>query len=126
MTTRIERVERRSTSKDLSGQVFGALTVEAFLGYAVVDKGERRPLWECRCVCGSVVEVLAKYLQSGKKRSCGCGRAGASAAAAGVFTPRPDRPTKRETEALTQFWREREARRQSRPRPMEASSAWMA
>lgn len=55
-------------SCDLTGQVFGRLTV--------VCKSEKRKrrtfLWKCFCECGNIVYVLAGNLKSGSTRSCGC------------------------------------------------------
>lgn len=53
---------------DLEGHRFGKLTV-------IVDTGlrkTRRPIWECRCDCGEVINVLGKYLLNGDTKSCGC------------------------------------------------------
>lgn len=55
--------------EDLTGRVFGRLTVTGFAGRS---KG-RQILWDCRCSCGN--EVSAKqggHLKSGHTTSCGC------------------------------------------------------
>ena len=61
-------VERtRASAKDLTGQVFGHLTV--------VRRAENvngRVCWECVCECGNTVIVSSHQLCSGKTRSCGC------------------------------------------------------
>lgn len=54
-------------SYDLTGQVFGELTV---LGYAGKDKIGNY-CWECRCSCGEVCKVSTVALRTGNKRSCG-------------------------------------------------------
>lgn len=53
--------------KDLTGQIFGRLTV---LG----DAGRRRGnvLWRCQCSCGNIVVVVSYHLQNGHTQSCGC------------------------------------------------------
>ncbi|WP_317854728.1 zinc-ribbon domain-containing protein [Chakrabartyella piscis] len=51
---------------DLTGQVFGRLTV---LSYAGVNK---ETLWRCRCECGKEIVIVQNSLTSGKTRSCGC------------------------------------------------------
>ena len=54
--------------KDMTGMVFGRLTV-------VKDSGRRRRgyvLWDCECSCGKVVTVSVGDLRSGNTRSCGC------------------------------------------------------
>lgn len=53
--------------KDLTGQVFGRLTVlERSVNYG---NGTR---WKCVCTCGSVVTVFANSLMRGSTQSCGC------------------------------------------------------
>lgn len=50
---------------DLSGQRFGKLTAEEYLG-----KG----LWRCRCDCGGTSTCLTSNLRKGNSTSCGCYR----------------------------------------------------
>jgi len=59
---------------DLSGQVFGSLTVLTMLPrQPVVPDGKRVPTkWMCQCTCGKVKQVMASNLTGGKSRSCGC------------------------------------------------------
>jgi hypothetical protein len=54
--------------KDLSGCVFGRLTVLGLLGYS--EKG--MSVWECRCSCGTVKPLLRGRLINDKTQSCGC------------------------------------------------------
>lgn len=56
--------------RDLSGQVFGQLTV---LGFENVQfRGiKKRPYWLCECSCGKKVYVRTDCLTSGNTRSCG-------------------------------------------------------
>jgi hypothetical protein len=54
--------------KDLTGQVFGRLTVEKTVGN---DKQGSR-LWSCKCICGKEKIVSAGHLRSGSIKSCGC------------------------------------------------------
>ena len=56
---------------ELTGQVFGKLTVVGFSG--LVDK-HRGKLWECKCDCGNVTYSSTTMLLHGKKKSCGCFR----------------------------------------------------
>lgn len=52
---------------DLTGQVFGRLTV--------IDRAEnkgKQTIWRCRCECGNQLEVNAYNLKSGHTKSCGC------------------------------------------------------
>ncbi len=52
---------------DLTGQVFGRLTVVS----RAEDKGGRVS-WNCRCECGNNSIVKGRHLRSGCTRSCGC------------------------------------------------------
>lgn len=55
---------------DLTGQVFGRLTVVQEAG--IDTRGEK--LWMCECECGNVVNVLSSNLRTGHTKSCGCRR----------------------------------------------------
>lgn len=55
---------------DLTGQVFGRLTVIQEAG--VDTRGEK--LWMCKCECGNIVNVLSSNLRTGHTKSCGCRR----------------------------------------------------
>ena len=52
---------------DLTGQVFGQLTV---LEYAGSDRN--RSTWKCECSCGNIVIVNQMELKNGNTLSCGC------------------------------------------------------
>lgn len=53
---------------DLTGQVFGKLTVLSHAG-----KGANgRPYWLCQCECGKQSAICGKYLRNGDTKSCGC------------------------------------------------------
>lgn len=56
--------------KNLTGKIFGFLTVEKLTGKAT-NKG---PIWQCRCICGALVERASSRLQEGTKSNCGCKR----------------------------------------------------
>lgn len=53
---------------DLTGLVFGRLTIVSFYG----TKGRRESHWNCRCSCGSLVIARGQSLKSGHIKSCGC------------------------------------------------------
>lgn len=57
-----------SKVRDLSGQVFGRLTVLRRDG----SDREKRATWACRCACGKVKTVRGKHLTQGAIVSCGC------------------------------------------------------
>ena len=56
---------------DLTGQVFGALTV---LGKAPTLGKGYPAMWECLCECGNTSIVRSSDLRNGRTKSCGCGR----------------------------------------------------
>lgn len=53
---------------NLVGKRYGRLTV---LSYIKNDRWNHR-IYECRCDCGNVVNVLSRSLSSGATNSCGC------------------------------------------------------
>lgn len=58
---------------DLTGQVFGYLTVVGRAG----SNGRRRAMWSAKCVCGETVELVGQNLRNknrGPLKSCGCRR----------------------------------------------------
>lgn len=59
-----------STLIDLTGKVFGKLTV---LQRDTVHK-YRKVKWICQCECGTIVSVFSSDLRSGKTKSCGCSK----------------------------------------------------
>ncbi len=60
-----------SRVRDLTGQVFGRLTVVEFAGH-IVAKTQRNASWRCRCECGGEIVTRAQWLQRGNVISCGC------------------------------------------------------
>lgn len=58
---------RGNVAEDLTGRVFGKLTVL----YRTENKGGRT-CWMCRCECGTEKAVVAHDLKAGKVKSCGC------------------------------------------------------
>ena len=61
-----ERVSE-AIKKDLTGQVFGRLTVLEDMG-----RIHGYVLWRCLCDCGNIVDVISGNLQNGNTQSCGC------------------------------------------------------
>jgi hypothetical protein len=60
--------KRHKRVVDVTGKVFGALTVLRFVGV------RRQAMWLCRCECGKEVTVAGYHLRSGHTTSCGCTR----------------------------------------------------
>lgn len=65
--TEAQGTPNRQPSQDLTGQVFGRLTV---IGYAGRIGGSHR--WDCHCQCGGLARVRNKDLKGGHTQSCGC------------------------------------------------------
>jgi hypothetical protein len=70
-TTAVFEAKKQERLKrlDLTGQVFGKLTV--------LEQSENkgaRTAWRCRCDCGRIVTVVTTSLRSGNTKSCGCVR----------------------------------------------------
>lgn len=63
------RGERNPLFKDLTGRIFGRLTVECF---AFRDK-YKQAVWVCRCSCGRAMNASASCLARGRQTHCGCG-----------------------------------------------------
>ena len=59
---------RKTTALELTGRVFGRLTV---LERAENSKG-RHSSWLCKCECGNLVTTLGTALTTGHTKSCGC------------------------------------------------------
>lgn len=53
---------------DLTGKSFGKLTV---LSHSGQSTKWGRPLWNCRCTCGNVVQKSSQHLIGGSTSSCG-------------------------------------------------------
>ena len=58
---------------DLTGEVFGRLTVIERMPAVKTTKGQRTR-WLCECSCGNEIIVDAYSLRSGHTKSCGCWR----------------------------------------------------
>lgn len=55
------------TKEDLTGMVFGKLTVESF-----VPDNSRYLKWLCRCECGNRKVIMSQSFKRGATVSCGC------------------------------------------------------
>lgn len=61
-------LQQDSRKQDLTGRVFGRLTVIA----AAATTRHHNQLWNCRCDCGNTIEIMTSSLTGGATRSCGC------------------------------------------------------
>lgn len=59
---------KESQKLDLTGKKFGKLTAIKQVGK---DK-HNFYIWECKCECGNVINVISISLTSGNTKSCGC------------------------------------------------------
>lgn len=62
--------------RDLTGKVFGRLSALRVSG-KTKQNGYK---WECKCECGSLIDVASTHLVTGHTKSCGCLRAEAMSA----------------------------------------------
>lgn len=67
----IEYIKPYPKRYDITGQVFGDLTV---LFRVDVDSYRNCALWLCKCICGNEIVVRATALRSEHTKSCGCSR----------------------------------------------------
>jgi len=59
-------------SIDLTGMVFGRLTVIKEADPAVLPSGKKHRTWLCHCQCGQELVVTQNNLKRGITKSCGC------------------------------------------------------
>lgn len=57
---------------DLTGQVFGKLTVLYRAEDYIDESGRSRTMWHCICECGNEKDIRGTNLTSGLTKSCGC------------------------------------------------------
>lgn len=59
---------KNKNKSDLTGQVFGRLTVRE----ASDKRKDRHIVWVCKCECGKTCYVATRFLIRGSTKSCGC------------------------------------------------------
>ncbi len=57
---------------DLTGEVFGRLTVLNRAPNKVYENGRVKVFWNCLCSCGNIKTIAADNLKRGDSLSCGC------------------------------------------------------
>lgn len=62
----------KRTPEDLTGKVFGRLTVLASAERSITPKGRELPRWVCSCKCGNTFTAYHDSLKAGVTVSCGC------------------------------------------------------
>lgn len=67
-------LENKMAIMDITGQVYGRLTVEGFSSFGKPSKSGKRGMtkWLCRCECGNMRVVFLTCLRSSQTKSCGC------------------------------------------------------
>lgn len=63
-----ETVHRKGVARDLTGEVYGRLTVKR----KERDKLTGSPVWVAECVCGNETRTTQACLTTGHTKSCGC------------------------------------------------------
>lgn len=75
---KLDKLKRKSDKvtvrEDLTGRVFGRLTVIEQAEDYIKPNGEHYAKWKCRCSCDNqtIIDVMQSQLRSGKTVSCGC------------------------------------------------------
>jgi hypothetical protein len=59
------------TTQDLTGKLFGRLTVEKF-SHRKIFYRQTVLYWRCSCKCGNSITVTGSALRKGHTKSCGC------------------------------------------------------
>lgn len=57
---------------DLTGKIFGRLTVLEQAPTRISPGGAKMVYWRCKCICGNITEVNGNLLRRGETTSCGC------------------------------------------------------
>ena len=60
------------TKEDLTGQIFGKLTVIKQVEDYISPSNEHRAQWLCKCECGNEIKVIGKRLKNRDVKNCGC------------------------------------------------------
>ncbi len=58
--------------KDLTGNVYGRLTVISRAPDKLYENGRRKSFWNCLCSCGEPKIIAGDNLKQGDTKSCGC------------------------------------------------------
>lgn len=76
----LTREKAKLNKVDLTGKIFGYLTVE----YDTGIRNNGKVMWHCKCKCGNECDVAAIQLTTGKTQSCGCLQKERTAEARGI------------------------------------------
>lgn len=72
-----KNLEQVSFREDLTGKIFGRLTVIEFDEQTTLLKKQKNgkslgSWWKCQCACGNIISVQGSSLKGGRTKSCGC------------------------------------------------------
>lgn len=67
----MEKIKLHKRTEDLTGRVFGKLTVLKFAEYKLQTNGNRVACWLCKCECGNNKTIFASNLKTNSSLSCG-------------------------------------------------------
>ena len=65
-------MKEKKRTEDLTGRVFGRLTVVERVEDSVAPSGRKNVMWKCRCECGNEIVARGSHLRNGSTKSCGC------------------------------------------------------
>lgn len=69
-------MSKQPYTEDLVGITFNRFLVTRFVGrvprYFDNRNNQNVPVWECRCICGKLVELIENRFKYGAAKSCGC------------------------------------------------------
>ena len=69
----MQEKKRNSQIDDLTGRVYGQLTVLGFAGWSNPPSGSRHTKWNCKCSCGNEIVAYGTNLKKeNHTTSCGC------------------------------------------------------
>ena len=67
-------IQKRKKTDNLIGKIYNYLYVESAAPDRIGKSGRHIKRWNCRCVCGNVIQADGAELKKGTVKSCGCKR----------------------------------------------------
>lgn len=65
--------KERLRRADITGRRSGQVTALAFVDTVMSGPGRYHAQWACRCDCGTLIKLPARYITHGAIKHCGCG-----------------------------------------------------
>ena len=74
MTKEVLTLEIPNSTKDITGNRYGRLTVLSYAGSipSYMGSQSRVSAWNCQCDCGKTLTSITSRLKNGNTKSCGC------------------------------------------------------